>query len=402
MRIHRLFLTLLLPVTIVATPTEDGIFAVFETNQGSFTCKLDYERVPMVVANFVGLAEGTRPWIDLETMAIQRRPFYDGLTFHRVIDGFMIQGGSPNGLGTDGPGYQFPDQMHPDLIHEGVGVLSMANSGLDTNGSQFFVTVMDTWWLDYRHAVFGRVVEGYPIVEAISKVPVGQNDRPVDPVVVHSVTIVRNGAAAQAFDVDAHGLPRIFEAEKQILTEGDSMQVRVATPPRRTFAISKSEDMKSWHGSTATLAADGDDWGNFDVTEEAADKERIFFQVAEVDRSVIPDAIFPESLVGKTLDLDVVSEDLRIVLYPDDVRTDQNQGSWLGKGDVGDNKGHNLDYIWFQERSRGVIYFVVQGFPQINLDLLFLDEESGTFSGYVVNPPAYPTVNGTFTLRPRN
>src|SRR5690606_34521679 len=139
-----------------------GIYAIFQTNRGEFTARLYHEQTPTTVANCVGLAEGSRPFID-PAQGLVQRPFYDGLTFHRVIAGFMIQGGSPNGQGTDGPGYQFGNEFSTALLHNRAGILSMANAGPDTNGSQFFVTVAPTPHLDFKHSVFGEIVEGLDI-----------------------------------------------------------------------------------------------------------------------------------------------------------------------------------------------------------------------------------------------
>ena len=155
------------------------IFAAFDTTEGKFKVKLFPDKAPNTVANFVGLADGSKTG----------KPFYDGTTFHRVIPDFMIQGGCPQGTGTGGPGYKFADEFHPSLRHNKAGYLSMANAGPNTNGSQFFVTVAATPWLDNKHSIFGEVVEGYDVVEKISKVPRGSQDRPVKEVKINSVTI---------------------------------------------------------------------------------------------------------------------------------------------------------------------------------------------------------------------
>jgi len=156
---------------------ENGIFAKLSTNRGSILIKLAHEQAPMTVANFVALAEGTMPNKAKE----QGKPFYDGLIFHRVIADFMIQGGDPEGSGRGGPGYRFADEFHPELTHKGPGVLSMANAGPNTNGSQFFITHVATPWLDGKHSVFGHVVEGMDVVNAIA-----QGDQ------LQTVEIIRN------------------------------------------------------------------------------------------------------------------------------------------------------------------------------------------------------------------
>ena len=155
------------------------IYALFDTTEGSFKIKLFADMAPNTVANFVSLADGTKTG----------KPFYDGTVFHRVIPDFMIQGGDPEGTGRGGPGYQFADEFHPKLNHSKPGILSMANAGPNSNGSQFFVTVAATPWLDNKHSVFGEVTEGYDVVEKISKVARGAQDRPKKEVRINSVKI---------------------------------------------------------------------------------------------------------------------------------------------------------------------------------------------------------------------
>ena len=167
-----------------------GTYAQFDTSEGSFTIRLFEKEAPKTVANFIGLAEGTKEWKDPSTGEKKTEPFYNGVAFHRIIDGFMIQGGDRLGTGTGGPGYNFADEFHPARRHTGAGVLSMANSGPNTNGSQFFITLGPTPHLDNRHSVFGEVIEGMDIVKRIGSVQV-RNDRPVKPVVITTVTITR-------------------------------------------------------------------------------------------------------------------------------------------------------------------------------------------------------------------
>jgi peptidyl-prolyl cis-trans isomerase A (cyclophilin A) len=168
-----------------------ALFAHFDTTLGKFTVELYEDKTPKTVANFVGLAEGSREWKHPKTGEKHTTPFYDGIVFHRIISGFMIQGGDPLGLGYGGPGYQFEDEFHPDLRHDRAGILSMANAGPNTNGSQFFITLAPTPHLDRRHSVFGAVVEGLDVVEQIGRVKTGAQDRPVTPVVMNKVTIER-------------------------------------------------------------------------------------------------------------------------------------------------------------------------------------------------------------------
>jgi peptidyl-prolyl cis-trans isomerase A (cyclophilin A) len=154
-------------------------FAVFDTSEGKFKIKLYADKAPKTVENFVTLADGSKTG----------KPFYDGLVFHRVIPDFMIQGGCPEGSGRGGPGYKFADEFHKDLRHSKPGILSMANAGPNTNGSQFFITVANTSFLDDKHAVFGEVVEGYDVVKKISAVPRDRSDRPKTDVTIRTVKI---------------------------------------------------------------------------------------------------------------------------------------------------------------------------------------------------------------------
>lgn len=180
-----------------ASIDKDGVFAIMKTSKGTIVLELEYQKTPMTVCNFVGLAEGT---LD----AAKGKPFYDGLTFHRVIKDFMIQGGDPSGNGTGGPGYKFPDEFDASLKHDGPGTLSMANSGPGTNGSQFFITHVATPWLDGKHTIFGKVLSGQDVVNAIA---VGDK--------IVSVKIERRGSEAKKFSAKQAD----FNAYKDSLAE---------------------------------------------------------------------------------------------------------------------------------------------------------------------------------------
>ena len=175
----------------------DGLFADIETTKGHIVVKLNYKEVPTTVANFVTLAEGKNNFVKVE---YKGKPFYNGTIFHRVIDGFMIQGGDPTGTGMGDPGYRFEDEFVPSLKHSKKGILSMANSGPNTNGSQFFITQVPTPHLDGRHTVFGETVKGEEVIDAIAKAPRNGQDRPNEDIKIKNITIVANGKDAEKFD----------------------------------------------------------------------------------------------------------------------------------------------------------------------------------------------------------
>lgn len=176
----------------------DGLYASLKTSKGDIVLRLEYDKTPVTVANFVTLAEGTNPFVSEN---YKGKHYYDGVTFHRVIKDFMIQGGDPTGTGSGTPGYRFADEFADSLKHTGKGVLSMANGGPKTNGSQFFITHAPTPWLDGRHTVFGSVVSGLEVVDSIAAVPVAEgSNKPLEDVVMEKVEIIRKGKAAKAFD----------------------------------------------------------------------------------------------------------------------------------------------------------------------------------------------------------
>lgn len=190
---------------------DDGLYAKFNTSKGVIITQLFYKKVPMTVINFAGLAEGT-----VHSSRGPGKKYYDGLVFHRVINNFMIQGGDPTGTGRGGPGYQFADEFHPELKHSGPGILSMANAGPNTNGSQFFITHKATPWLDNKHSVFGKVVQGQEIVDKIEK-----GDK------IITLEIIRKGADAKKFKTDLHSFEAAMqkiEARKEMERNMDQMK----------------------------------------------------------------------------------------------------------------------------------------------------------------------------------
>jgi len=174
----------------------EQLFATLKTNQGDIRAELYPDHAPKTVANFVELAEGSREWTDPRTGEKTTAKLYDGTVFHRIIPNFMIQGGDPLGTGTGGPGYRFADEAHPELTFSQPYLLAMANAGPNTNGSQFFITVANTDWLNFKHTIFGKVADGdsVAVVDKIAAAATGAQDRPVEPIVIESVAIERTGA----------------------------------------------------------------------------------------------------------------------------------------------------------------------------------------------------------------
>jgi len=172
----------------------ETLTATLQTNQGRVVIRLFPDQAPKTVQNFVELAEGGRQWTDPRTGRETTSKLYDGTVFHRVIPDFMIQGGDPLGSGRGGPGYKFADEIHPDLHFDRPYLLAMANAGPGTNGSQFFITVAPTPWLNGKHTIFGEVIEGADVVDAISRLKTGSQDRPVEDVTIESVTVDRSAS----------------------------------------------------------------------------------------------------------------------------------------------------------------------------------------------------------------
>lgn len=194
-KIFRIVLVLMiLASAAIAAQTTDKktpVYATLKTTMGDIVVELFDDKAPKTVANFIGLATGTKEWTDPKTGEQVKRPLYSGTIFHRVIPGFMIQGGDPLGNGTGGPGYRFEDEFHPELKHNKSGILSMANAGPDTNGSQFFITHKATPWLDGKHSVFGEVIKGQNVLDAIAKVGRDSRDKPTKEIVIQQIIISR-------------------------------------------------------------------------------------------------------------------------------------------------------------------------------------------------------------------
>lgn len=218
---------------------EDGMYAEFKTSMGPIVAELYFEETPMTVASFVSLAEGTSEMVD---STYKGKKYYDGLVFHRVIDGFVIQGGDPTGTGSGGPGYKYPDEFVDSLTHDEKGILSMANAGPGTNGSQFFITLGPVQQLDGRHTVFGKVVKGLDVVEAIGKVETGPRDRPVEDIVMNEVKIIRKGSEAKNFEAPKVMENELAEMEAEKEAEDQKMEEMKAEKEAEFSALEEKAD----------------------------------------------------------------------------------------------------------------------------------------------------------------
>lgn len=255
MRLYRVTLLLCLGLFCLvpagrAVPTADGLYARFTTSMGTFYCQLRYNLVPRTVGTFVSLTEGDKDWLDHSQARIVRRPFYDGLTFHRVIANGIIQSGSPNGTGSDDAGYRFKDEFNPALTHSQPGVLAMANSGTNSNGSQFYITVSPQPPLDNHYTIFGRVVEGMDIVTNISNVPANSSQKPLTPIILTNVTILRIGAAATAFDATAVSppLPVPHPIDSNIQITGPNLLLHWQNTVSNEYRICFTANLANWGG----------------------------------------------------------------------------------------------------------------------------------------------------------
>ena len=179
------------PAAMAQSKRKPGLYAIFETNQGTVVCELYEKEAPVTVKNFIDLAEGKKDWKDPRSGEMKKTRYFDGITFHRVIPEFMIQGGDPTGTGTGGPGYRFQDEFAPSLKFDKPGRLAMANAGPNTNGSQFFITEVNTDFLNNKHTIYGQVIEGMDVVKKIARVPKNSSDKPNQPVVIQKLTIER-------------------------------------------------------------------------------------------------------------------------------------------------------------------------------------------------------------------
>lgn len=411
------FFAILAALYLLPSAASAQIFADFETSGGNFTMELLHDDQPMAAANFIGLADGSRNWLDFESLEVQRGvPFYDGIKFHRVIKDFMIQGGSPNGRGTDNPGFNFVDRFARDsegnLVHphDQQGLLSMANSGINTNGSQFFITDVPTPWLDGKHVVFGKLAagpfgsreDGIAVITALNDTPV-EGSTPVDDLVINSIKIRRIGDAAIAFDINAQGLPILSDPPAQLVVDSaevtsTSLELQYQKPALSQTDVLQSKDLETWTNLKAQFYFN-DDLTKDDISALFEENDTMFFRLLRVDYSESPHQGGPESLAGGTLKLDF-EEIFDIDIIIDAEGTD---GTWSRPDQGGDGELASAAYTQGAAPYVDRLIVSYEGLVQ-NSDFVFAMDVSLSFdtatSGRfrTVNNGTPQTLTGTFEL----
>ena len=374
----------------------NGMYAEFNTSMGSFTCRLEYAIAPKTCANFIALATGQRPWLDLPSGVIKTNPFYDGTTFHRVIAGFMNQGGSRNAMGTDGPGYQFVDEFHPTLRHSGFGVLSMANSGPDSNGSQYFITVSSQPQLDDVHSVFGQLYGGSNVVYAINRVVTDSNNKPLTNITMNSVVIRRIGTAAIGFDINTNSLAVVTNLNTRIARLGTNVSLSFSNRLNADNRFYSSTNLVNWSGGSLGIEVAA---GFSNSLLRGVNLPREFFRMAQVQYP--PSLFVPRNVLGRTLTLNLSNGNGTFVINFNGA----GGGSYTWTGGA---SGAVNFYTWIQDPYRGRLRPIwLQNFGYImELHLDWDSAISGTLKGTAFldflypNPAGSIPLAGTFTASP--
>ncbi len=378
-----LLTAILIYASTVMAQLPDGLYAVFNTTKGGFTCRLDYVEAPLTCANFIGLAEGSQNWVDPDSDNVRNSPYFDGLIFHRVIDTFMIQGGCPLGTGTSGPGYAIPDEFDPGLTHSGPGILSMANSGPDSGGSQFFITLVATSWLDNNHSVFGEVVEGMDVVEAIGAVATDTADRPLTDVVITGITILRIGPDAANFDPSAQPLPKVEGCPLVVTAEPEVTISEIA--PLTNIRLFESTNLTDWALSTELYLPEAvSDWSE----PVSNDGTFSFFKAQQI---VYKDSVTAFSdIAGKTL---TFTQGTSVLSF------NPSGGDELGTCSILDYPVDTLTYWadWTDYAYPGIVVFQPDSYSAFK----FILSTNGICRGYQWNGVQWNDVGPfTFTMSP--
>jgi len=369
---------------------QNGIYADFTTSMGSYTCKLEYAIAPKAVANFIGLATGQRPWLDLPTGVARTNTFYNGLLFHRVVAGFIIQAGSPNGQGNDGPGYVFPDEFSPSLRFNSPGILAMANSGTNSNGSQFFITVASTPFLNDVHTIFGELTGGTNVVVAISQVATNASGHPLTNVVIQNVSIRRVGTAAQAFDINAQNLPIVTNLPPKIANSGSQVSISFSNTLFADNRLYSSTNLSTWSSELLGIETALPITNTLYRLKDAPSR---FYSVAQVKYPA--STLAPKTLFNRTLTLNF-NAGFGVIT---NIFDSAGNGIYFYKSGTNSSQGFTA-YNWFQQPYRGDLSPILYSGLAMALRLNFSGVAVGVFGGTAYpNTPDPPfSVSGAFTL----
>ena len=374
----------------------NGIYAEFNTSMGGFTCALYYAESPKAVASFIGLATGQRAWLDLPSGLAKTNPFYNGLTFHRVITNFVIQAGSPNGLGTDGPGYAFVDEITNTLQFNKFGVLALANSGPDSNGSQFFILATNSSpSLNNSYTIFGQLFGGSNVVTAINLVPTDAGSKPLTNVYINSINIRRIGSAASAFDITAQGLPVVTNLNLTIARADTNVSLTFSNRLYADNRLYNSTNLQSWTANQLGIET-ALPVSNTNLQSAAA--PRSFSRRLKFNMS--PRRCRQNRGPGKTLTLFYANGLIATNVL---VFNSSGGGTYTYTTNA---PGTILGYNWFQAPYNGkLLPIAFSGLANQAFNMHFSAATTGTFSGGVY-PFGYPItlfafgISGTFTNSP--
>ncbi len=378
-------------ILLICLPLQAQIYADFKTTLGDFTTELDYTNSPRTVANFITLAEGTRNWLNSANGVVKiNKPYYNGITFHRVIAGFMNQAGSQNGLGTDGPGYTFPDEVANGLTFNSPYQIAMANSGPNTNGSQFFITVGTPAHLNGIHTIFGNVTSGTNIVDVINAVATS-NNKPLVPVIINSVTIRRTGAPANAFNEFAQLLPTVEGIKTTITFPSNTASITYNQPPRTSLNVFSSEDMTTWTKINSRYLGNTNTTSNLFDTKISAPRQFFFTSLTTWPA----DTIAPDTYYGKKLT--AITNAGTIVL---DLNPEGNTP--IGTLTINNGTSNTVTEIR-HENTQGYgsqILVISNGIVPIRFTLGYDTPSSGRLTGTAFTSPTPTPLTGNFTIEP--
>jgi len=373
----------------------NGIYAEFNTSMGGYTCALYYAQAPKAVGSFIGLASGQRAWLDLPSGVVKTNPFYNGILFHRVITNFVIQAGSPNGLGTDGPGYTFVDEITNSLRFDSFGVLAMANSGPDSNGSQFFITASPQPGLNDGYTIFGRLYGGSNVVYAINHVATDTNSKPLVSVYINSIAIRRVGSAANAFDINAQGLPLVTNLDLAIAKSDTNVSITFSNQLYADNRLFASSNLFNWKADPLGIETAAP-VSNSILQSAAAPAQ--FYRGAQIQYAASTRA--PKSWSGKTLTFFYTNGLVATNIL---VFNGSGGGTYIYTTNA---PGTILGYNWYQGIYNGrMLPIGFSGLADQAMVLHFSKTNAGSFNGGVY-PFGYPisalafAISGTFTNSP--